>query len=108
MTRFCLCIIGFEHSRQLPFSQPTGTWLDQTLRTRWESTTKHACKWTGRSVLCYPSECKVNPSTLQPRRRATFKLLFGWTIHDQDVTVVQPNRRGNFTRRATNLELLKL
>ena len=56
------------------YLQTTGTWLDQTLRTRWENTTHHACEWTGRSVLCNPAVSKVNPKTLQPKHRAMLSL----------------------------------
>ena len=43
-------------------------------------------------MLCNPAVSKVNPRTLQPRRRAMFILRLGQTIHDQHVTMVQPKR----------------
>ena len=56
-------------------------------------------------MLCNPSISKVNPRTLQPRQSAVFILRLGWTMHDQDVTMIQPYRRGDTTRRATILDL---
>ena len=45
-------------------------------------------------MLRNPAVGKVNPRTLQPRHRAVYLLRLRQTIHDQDVTMVQPNRRG--------------
>ena len=50
--------------------QPSGNRLGSTLHTREENTAHHACEWTGRNVLCYPSKRKIDPRTLQPRHRA--------------------------------------
>ena len=47
------------------------------LHTRWQSATHHAFKWTGSNVLRYPTVCKGNLGTLQPRNRTTFVLRLG-------------------------------
>ena len=64
--------------------------------------------WTKSNVLRNAAVRKVNPRTLQPRHHAMFIFRLGQTIHDQNVTVVQPNRRENFARCATNLELHRI
>ena len=50
-----------------------------------------------RNVLCYPTEHKVNSRTLQPRHSTMYTLRLGQTTHDQEVRMVQPNRRGRST-----------
>ena len=100
---------GVPSTKKLPILSPPGSLPKGPDSAKpCTRTTHYAFKWTRRNVLCYGSECEVNPRTLQPRRRAMFILRLGWTIRDQDVTMVQLNRRGDTTQPATDLELHRM
>ena len=53
------------------------------------------------NVLRYPTEREVNPSTVQFRCRGELVLKLGYTIHNQEVTMVSPNFRMSILWRAT-------
>ena len=51
-------------------------------------------------MQCSPTERKINPRTRQFRRRGALRLRLSQTIHDQEVTVIQPNLGGSVLLRA--------
>ena len=68
-----------------------------------EGRAQHITPVSGQDAMC----CVIQ--RMQPRHRAMYTLRLSQTIHDQNVTIIQPNRRANPTRRATtHLELHRI